>query len=597
MTATEPTWIDAPLPDPDKLADAWSRVFVSGLDALQAAAERSVTKPTSLPYDPTAPARAFADFTTTLLSNPLAFWSAQQQRLQEWGELWTTATSRVLGQEAAPLIAPERGDRRFNDPAWSELPTFDYLKQAYLLTTKQVLDAVSSSDLDPAARTRADFYARQFLNALSPANFAFSNPEALRKALETGGVSLLSGLANMLADAAHPSGLVQRRADENFEVGVNIAATPGKVVFQNQLMQLLQYAPSTETVFKRPILYIPPLVNKYYLLDLQPKSSLIKWLVDQGHTVFAISWVNPGPELAERGVSDYINEGPIAALKAIEKATGERSVDCFAFCMGGVLLSMAAGYLATTKDSDRVGSLTMIGTMLDTTESGEWATFYEPQHMDAFRAHLEETGVIHADKLQGLFSAVRANDLIWPSVVNHYLLDRAAPASDLLFWFADGARIPKAFLIEYSRVMLRENNLRNPGGVKINGTAIDLRQVTCPVSVISLKDDHVSGWQATYAGAKLFGGKTRFLLGGSGHNAGLINPPAANKHGFWSNDDLAEAAEQWFDAAEKNPGSWWPNWQQWLVRENGGERVPARIPGSGKLKAIEDAPGSYVLVK
>jgi polyhydroxyalkanoate synthase len=362
------------------------------------------------------------------------------------------------------------------------------------------------------------------------------------------------------------------------------------------MMQLIHYEASTAEVYRRPLLYIPPLVNKYYVLDLQPRSSMIKWLVDQGHDVFVISWVNPGPELSDKGISDYCLEGPVAALEVIERATGERAVDVFGFCMGGTLLAITAAYLNATGQGDRLGSLSMIGTLLDFTDTGEWATFYEPGHMDAFERHVQKTGVIAAEKLQALFSVVRANDLIWSSVVSHYLLDREAPASDLLFWFADGSRIPQAFLLEYGKALLRGNLLKEPGGISVGGVPIDLKSIQAPACLISLKDDHVSGWRATYAGARLFGGETMFLLGGSGHNAGVINPPAANKHGYWVNPDLPDAPEQWMEGAEQKPGSWWPAWQAWLA-DHHGEKIPARGVGTEDLPVIEPAPGSYVLVK
>lgn len=585
------------LPNPDELADAWTRIFAHSVEALHATVERNMASSSPAPYDPHAPARAMTEFATLLWSNPAQLFNAQQQLLQEWTALWTMSAARALGQTQDPLLVPEKGDRRFNDPAWSELPIFDYLKQAYLLTTRQTLDLVAASDLDPAARTRVDFYARQFLNALSPANFAFSNPEAIRKALETGGVSLLYGLANMLADAASPSGLVKRRSEDDFELGVSIAATPGSVILQNELMQLIQYKPSTPDVFKRPLLYVPPLVNKYYVLDLQPKSSMVKWLVDQGHTVFVISWINPGPELADSGIADYIKLGPVAALEVIERVTEERTVDIFGFCMGGTLVAIAAAYLAAKGEADRLGSVSMIGTLLDFQDTGEWATFYEPAHMEAFERHVQSEGVISADKLQALFSVVRANDLIWSSVVSHYLLDRKAPASDLLFWFADGARIPQAFLLEYGKLLLTGNKLREAGVITIDDMPIDLGKIEVPTMMISLKDDHVSGWEATYAGARLFGGPTLFLLGGSGHNAGVINPPSARKHGYWSNDDLPVTAEQWFAGAEKLEGSWWPAWQEWLTAQGKADRVPSLAPGGGKLSVIEDAPGTYARMK
>lgn len=587
----------AKMPEADELAATLTRLMNNGVEAVRASLERSTTGSASLPYDPLAPARAFGEFAAAAIANPLQAMNAQQKLWQEWSELWNAGIARAWGNAGEPIVSPEKGDRRFNHAAWREQPVFDAMKQAYLLAARQSLEMVANSDLAPDAKARATFFTKQLLNALSPANFAFSNPEAIQKALETGGVSLLSGLANLLADAGAPSGLVQRRSEDSFELGVTIAATPGKVIFQNELMQLIQYQPSTEQVFKRPVLYVPPLVNKYYILDLQPKSSLVKWLVDQGHTIFVISWINPGPDLRDKTIADYVVDGPVAALDAIERAHGERQCDVFGFCMGGSLLAIAAAYLAAKGEADRLGSVSLIGTLLDFHDMGEWETFLEAGHREAFERHVQEKGVISADQLQALFSVVRANDLIWSSVVNHYLLDRTAPASDILFWFADGSNIPQAFLVEYTRLLLHGNKLREPGGLTFDGQAIDLRQITAPVTLISLKDDHVSGWQATYEGAGLFGGPTRFLLGGSGHNAGLVNPPAARKHGFWTNEALPDSADEWLKNAQKHEGSWWPDWQFWLVAHNGGEEVPARKPGGGGLAAIEDAPGSYVRMK
>ncbi len=570
-------------PDPAELAAAWTRVIENGVAAIQAGARPSHT----LAFDPMAPARAMADFTVQLWSNPMAVLQASQAAASEWAELWTAAARRASGADPEPVIAPERGDRRFGDPAWSEDPVFDYLKQAYLLASRQATELVEGAEgIDEATRTRASFYTQAYLNALSPANFAFTNPEAIRRAIDTGSISLLSGLANLLADAASEAKLPRRRAAAGFELGRDIAATPGSVVYQNELMQLIQYAPSTETVHKRPLLYIPPLVNKYYLLDLQPKSSLIRWLVEQGHSVFVVSWVNPGPELADKGLADYLELGPVAALDAIEKATGEAEADLFGFCMGGTLAALAAARLEARGQSGRIASLSTIGSMFDFGRMGQWATFTEPAQLAAMEKHVEARGVLAAHELQALFSLVRANDLIWSSVVSHYLLDREAPPSDILHWFADGANIPRAFLIDWTGEILRDNSLARPGALDI----------AAPAMVISLKDDHVSAWQATYDGARLLGGDTRFLLGGSGHNAGVINPPAANKHGYWTNPEMPHAAEQWMDGATRHEGSWWPEWQAWLTRD-GGERVPARVPGKGRLKAIEPAPGSYVKMR
>jgi polyhydroxyalkanoate synthase subunit PhaC len=572
-------------PDPAELAAAWTRVVENGLAAMKAGARPAAT----LAFDPTAPVRAMADFTAQLWSNPMAVLQASQAAASEWMELWGAAARRAAGGEVEPVIAPERGDRRFGDAAWSEDPAFDYLKQAYLLASRQATDLVDQAEgIDEGTRTRAQFFTQAYLNALSPANFAFTNPEAIRRAIDTGSISLLSGLANLLADAATDAKLPVRRAAAGFELGIDIAVTPGSVVHQNELMQLIQYAPSTETVHKRPLLYVPPLVNKYYLLDLQPKSSLVRWLVEQGHTLFVISWINPGPELADKGLDDYLDLGPLAALDAIVKATGESEVDLFGFCMGGTLAAMAAKkngdshHFSKKGDCPYFSSLTTIGSMFDFANMGQWAAFTEPAQLAAMEKHLEAKGVLAAHELQGLFSVVRANDLIWSSVVSHYLLDREAPPSDILHWFADGAHIPRAFLADWTGKILKDNALTRPGALAMDA----------PSMVISLKDDHVSAWQATYDGAKLLGPETRFLLGGSGHNAGVINPPSANKHGFWTNEAMPATAEQWLETATRHEGSWWPQWQAWLVRD-GAERVPARKP----KREIEPAPGSYVRMR
>lgn len=585
------------LPKADELTEAWRRLLSNYSDALRSSFHKTAASaPLPAPFDPFAPFKSFADLGASFMANPAKIVATQNKLFGEWTKLWTSAAARGAGMERDPLVSPARGDRRFSHEGWQD-PTFDYLKQAYLLFARQSLELVEESGLEPASRTRAEFYTKQMVNALSPANFAFTNPEAIRKALDTGGVSLVSGLANMLADAASPSGLVSRRSEDDFEIGVSIAATPGGVIFQNELMQLIQYMPATDTVYRRPLLYIPPLVNKYYVLDLQPESSMIKWLVDQGHTVFVTAWVNPGSELGNKGIGDYAQLGPIAALQVIEEVTGVRDADVFGFCMGGTLLAIAAAYLYEIGEGDRIGSLTTIGTLLEFSDTGEWATFYEPAQMEAFERHVEAAGVIGADKLQALFSVVRANDLIWSSVVNHYLLDKVAPASDLLFWFADGSRIPKAFLLEYGKWLLRDNALKDTGGVTIAGVPISLAKIVAPTMTVSLKDDHVTAWRATYESAKLYGGERTFLLGGSGHNAGVINPPAANRHGYWTNNSLPETGEEWLTGAQETKGSWWPAWQAWLVTCGDGKRVKARAVGSSHYPQIEPAPGSYVRVK
>ncbi|HWE45845.1 MAG TPA: alpha/beta fold hydrolase [Caulobacteraceae bacterium] len=599
MATDRPTdsslWSTTPnLPDADAARAALAGVFTNALDAVRQQANQALTGGPAVGFDPADKVQAWMSFSLTLMTQPQRVMDAQLKAWGEWSELWSSTLSRLSGQAAAPAIEPQRGDRRFSDPAWSAEPMFDHIKQAYLLGARQLVDLVDGTDgLDSETRTRVNFMVRQYLDAVAPTNFAATNPAVVRRTLETGGVNLLTGLANLLADVAAGEGVVARRANDPFEIGVTIAATPGAVVFRNDLLELIQYTPSTKQASRRPMLYVPPLVNKYYLMDLQPKSSLMKWLVEQGRTVFVISWVNPGAELRDKDLASYVTEGVVAAMDAAAKATGENDADLVGFCMGGTLAATTAGYLASKGEGDRVGSLTLIGTLLDFSELGEWSVFTSAGDLSALRRTVTPKGYIDSHELQQLFSLMRANDLIWSSVVNHYLLDKEAPPSDILYWFADGARIPAAFLTSYGELILKGNRLREPGGVVIDGVPLDLRKVKAPVMLVSLKDDHVSAWAATYSGAKLFGGDTRFVLGGSGHNAGVINPPSANKHGFWTNDALPDEARAWMDGAVKNDGSWWPAWQAWLTGLDDA-LVAAREPGAGPLKAIEPAPGSYV---
>ncbi|MEQ1931955.1 MAG: alpha/beta fold hydrolase [Parvularculaceae bacterium] len=575
------------MPDADALSSVWKRVVSSSVDAAFASADRARSAPAPLAFDPTAPARAFAEFGAALMANPAALAAAQAKAMQEWASLFSGAGF------GAPAIEPQKGDRRFSDPAWGEAP-FDFLKQAYLLAARQMTDLVSqTSGLDSKTRARVDFFVRQYLYALSPANYPLTNPEAVKKAMETGGLNLLGGLANLLADIAAPDQWIARRAAGDFVLGRDLAATPGTVVFENDLMQLIQYAPSTEKARARPLLYVPPLVNKYYLMDLTPEASLFKWLIAEGFTVFAISWINPGAELQGKDFADYVLEGPVAALKAIEKAAGSEPVDIFSFCMGGAIAAAATACLNAKGEGRRIASLTLIGALMDYADLGEWSTFVEHAQIEAFNEHIDKTGMASGDDLKKLFSVVRANDLIWNSVVDHYLLDRKAPASDLLYWFADGANMTGAFLKTWSRDILHANKLCE-GGLEVGGVPIDLSAISQPVFNVALKEDHVSGWEAVFRNGRYFGGQTRFLLGGSGHNAGVVNPPAKKKHGYWIDDRACESPADWLAGAEKREGSWWPEWRDFLVSGVLTQKsVAAREPGNG-LAVIEPAPGRYV---
>ncbi len=583
------------LPDPTVVAEALTTLMQNAAAAVRTTMVQAAT-PQALPYDPTTLTRAMIDFNTAVMTQPAALFEAQAKNWNDWTALWRTMGERAMGQEAAPVAAPAKGDRRFSDPAWSDEPVYDYLKQAYLLAARQLQDFVASAPVDDATRAQVDFASRQMMNALAPTNFPHTNPQVARRTIESGGLSLMTGLSNLLEDVGKGQGLVSRRAPNDFELGVNVAATPGAVVFKNDLMELIQYAPTTDKVYRRPLLFVPPLVNKYYLFDLTPKASYLKWLVDQGHTVFVISWANPDESHADTGMDAYVKDGVIAALDAVEAATGEADADLVSYCLGGTLSAMTLAYLAQTGRADRIASATLIATLVDFGDMGEWSVFTSEDDLNAFDRYLDEKGYVEAHDLTKLFSAVRANDLIWSSVVNHYLLGDEVRASDLLWWFDDGSRIPARMLKEYGRQILRGNQLKD-GGVAIDGVTLDLKAIETPVMIVALKDDHVSAWKNTYAGRHFFGGPTRFLLGGSGHNAGMINPPAANKHGYWTNDDAPADADSWLAGAQQKPGSWWPEWQGWLDASAADDKVKARKVGSGKLKAGAAAPGDYVRVR
>ena len=540
---------------------------------------RGDIKPT-LPFDPFAIAQAGTDFALGLAARPADLLEVQITAAQQWGDFWTKALS---GQ---PTDAPR--DRRFASAQWQDDPYFRSIRDSYLLASNQLRELVSVGEpKGDTNRATVRFLLDQYLNAVAPTNFAHTNPEVLKRTKETNGANLVQGFAHLIEDMASGKGIVQRRTDPTaFEKGKTIATTPGQVVFQNDIFQLVQYTPTTDKVAAEPLLYVPPLVNRFYMIDLVPRQSLVKWLVEEGRTVFVISWVNPTEKHRDKGVGDYVLEGVVEAIGQVRGRTGQ-SPDLFSFCLGGTLAAIALGYLAANKRAAEVNSATLIGSLVDFADMRDWSAFVHEGHLAALEDHLEAQGYIDSLELQRLFAAMRANDLIWSSVVNHYLLDKPAPPSDLLYWFEDGARIPAAFLKSYNRDLLLENKLKDPAGFVVGGSPIDLAAIPTPMLVIALKDDHVSAWQAVYSGARSLGAD--FILGGSGHNAGVINPPAANKHGFWTNKARPASADEWLETARRHEGSWWPTWNEWLSGKGSKKTVPARKIEDG----IEPAPGSY----
>jgi len=539
-------------------------------------------------------ARAFMDLTARMLADPWKLAEMQTRMFWDHVALWQSSLLRMLGKEAPPVAEPGEGDNRFRNADWQDQFLFDYIKQSYLIAARHMHDTVSSVEgLPEETRKKVNFYTRQYIDALSPSNFALTNPQVLRETLQSGGQNLVRGLNNLLADIER-GGI--RMADEKaFKLGVNVATTPGKVVFQNDLMQLIQYAPGTDTVFRRPLLVIPPWINKYYILDLRESNSFVRWAVDQGHTVFVISWVNPDGRFAGKTFENYMFEGPLAALDAIGQATGENEVNIIGYCLGGTLLGATLAWMAEKGDA-HAASATFLASLLDFSIPGELGVFIDEAQVQNLERRMQERGYLEGSEMAATFNMLRANDLVWSFVVNNYLLGRDPFPFDLLYWNSDSTRMPAKMHSFYLRNMYLANRLKDRGGIALGGVPIDLRKIVIPAYFVSTLEDHIAPWESTYKGARLLSGPTRFVLGGSGHIAGIVNPPSAKKYGYWTGSELPESADEWQAGASRSEGSWWIDWQAWISGLNGPDRVPARVPGTGALQALEDAPGSYVSV-
>ncbi len=551
-------------------------------------------------------AKAFMDLSANMLAHPWKLAQTQMNMFWDFAVLWQSSLLKMMGQPVEPVAEPEGGDNRFRDEDWQNHFLFDYIKQSYLIAARHMHDAVSSVEgLSEETRKKVNFFTRQYIDALSPSNFAFTNPQVLRETVSSGGQNLVRGLNNLLADLERGDGQLRiSMTDEKaFKVGVNVATTPGKVVFQNELMQLIQYAPSTQEVFRRPLLIVPPWINKYYVLDLREKNSFIRWAVGQGHTVFVISWVNPDARYADKSFEDYMFEGPLAALDAIGNATGEREINVIGYCLGGTLLGATLAWMAEKGDR-RAVSATFFVSLLDFSIPGELGVFIDEPQIENLERRMNERGYLEGSEMAATFNMLRANDLIWSFVVHNYLLGKDPFPFDLLYWNSDSTRMPAKMHSFYLRNMYLKNKLKEPGGITLDGVPIDLRKIAVPAYFISTVEDHIAPWKSAYKGARILagatgplarrGGQVKFVLGGSGHIAGIVNPPAANKYGYWTQPQLPESAEEWQASASWREGSWWTDWQDWIAALEGTERVPARIPGEGGLKIIEDAPGSYV---
>ncbi len=532
------------------------------------------------------------------------YWMADPQRTLElqsslgkaYLDLWASATKRLAGEAPPPVATPAANDKRFADPEWTSNQFFDFLKQAYLLTTNWANAMVSDAEgLDPHTKQKAAFYVRQIANAISPSNFVLTNPELLRETFSSNAENLVRGMHMLAEDIAAGGGDLKIRHTSLFEVGRNLATTPGKVIFQNELLQLIQYAPSTATVLKRPLLIVPPWINKFYVLDLTPEKSFIKWCVDQGNTVFCVSWVNPDARLAQKSFEQYGREGILAALAAIKQATGEDKVNAIGYCVGGTLLSAMVAAMTALGD-DRIQSATLLAAQVDFTYAGDLKVFVDEDQVKALEARMAERGYLEGKSMVTVFNLLRSNDLIWPYIINNYVKGKAPFPFDLLYWNSDATRLPAANHSFYLRNCYLDNKL-SKGGMKIGDTPVDLRAIKIPVYNLAAREDHIAPAKSVLFGSKFFGGPVRYVLSGSGHIAGVVNPPLKHKYQYWTGAKPRSAnLEGWIAKATEHPGSWWPDWLAWLKAQDPTE-VPARVAGDGALKPIEDAPGSYVKVQ
>lgn len=542
--------------------------------------------------------RTMLDVASHYMKNPLKLVEAQAELWNSYLSLAQSVTRRMMGEEVPPIASPSRSDKRFRDPEWQNNLIFDLMKQSYLLASQWLTDQVQQVEgVDEHTRKKADFYVRQFANAFSPSNFIMTNPEVLRTTLATNGENLVNGMQHLLEDIERGNGKLQIQQTDMkaFQIGKNIALTPGKVIYQNDLMQLLQYEPATEKVHKRPLLIFPPWINKYYILDLTPEKSFVKWCVEKGFTVFVASWVNPDPHLAMKSFESYMIEGVHAALDAVEKATGEKEVNAIGYCIGGTLLASSLAHMAAKGDK-RIKSATFFATQVDFTEAGDLQVFIDEEQISDLERQMEATGgVLEGSTMASTFNMLRSNELIWSYVVNNYLLGREPVPFDLLYWNADATRMPAKMHLFYLRECYLRNNLAE-GRMELGGVKLDLHKIKVPIYLQSSREDHIAPYNSVYKGTHLFGGPVHFIVAGSGHIAGVINPPSAKKYQYWTNDTYPEHPEEWLASAEEHPGSWWPDWEKWLLPK-AGPMVAARKPGDGKLPVIEDAPGSYVLVK
>ena len=531
------------------------------------------------------------------ISEPERAREAQNRLLAGYLGLWSASLRRMMGEPAEPAAEAEAGDKRFADPAWRANPVFDFISQFYLITSRWAEAMASEADgLDPHTRRKAAFYVKQITAALAPSNFALTNPEILRATLATNGDNLVRGMRMLAEDikAGHGALKIRQSDTSQFKLGKTLAMTPGKVIHQNDICQLIQYEAATETVLKRPLLIVPPWINKFYILDLAPEKSFVRWCVEQGHTVFVVSWVNPNKRQAKKSFADYMRQGIFESLDVIGAVTGEAQVNAVGYCIGGTLLSIALAYGAATGDT-RIASATLFAAQVDFSQAGDLKVFIDEEQIAAVEKRMDVRGYLEGCDMHAAFNMLRPNDLIWPYVIAGYLKGEQPAPFDLLYWNSDTTRMPAANHSFYLRNCYLDNRLAK-GEMEIAGVTLDLARVTIPVFNLAAREDHIAPAESVFLGSRLFGGRVTYVLAGSGHVAGIVNPPARNKYQHWTGPAPKGAFDAWTARAKAHPGSWWPTWQKWIVRRDK-DRVPARPIGNRKVRPIEDAPGRYVRVR
>ncbi len=591
---------DFKLTDPVQLAQNLAKAFEHAAQIARMVAERPEllqkhTETQVTPIDQVT--KTLGAVAQSYMAEPQKLIEAQNQLWQSYSQIWQNAWGKALGADVGPVASPARNDKRFKDKDWQENTIFDFLKQFYLVSTSWAQDVIKNADgIDEHTRQKAGFYVEQIANALSPSNFPASNPEVLRATLASNGANLIKGLDNLERDMASPDGRLRIKQTDStaFEIGKNIAMTPGKVVFRNDTFELIQYSPTQKRVYEIPLLIVPPWINKFYILDLNPKKSFVRWAVEQGLTVFVVSWVNADEKQGRKTFSDYMREGFLEAVNAVQNATGAEKVNTIGYCIGGTLVAAALGYMAAKNDG-RVNAATFFTTQVDFEKAGDLLVYVDDEQVKWIEERMEEKGYLPGSRMADAFNLLRSNDLIWSYVINNYLLGKEPMPFDLLYWNSDSTQMPAGVHSFYLRECYMANKLSH-GKMLLDGVRIDLKKVTVPVYNLAARDDHIAPLPSVFRVGQFMGGDTKLVVSGSGHVAGVVNPPEARKYQYWTNDKPADDLAGWLKQATEHEGSWWPDWAEWITSRSG-SKVAAPVPGDGKLDVLEDAPGSYVRMK